>query len=184
MPTTIYNVAITSNTGGYGGTTCRSEVAITGGAQGQVRVTFVAPAAANFTLLHASIGISKLDSTGSTTATPVELLFTGAHGFNITGGNTIVSDWANLSGFTGSDKLIVVVDVDGGGNGEISYVIGSDTEYEKAATASYNVATVAGYGTIGAAIGFSLIEVQAAAGGFLAAWARGSNLGVIGTGTY
>lgn len=161
MPTTIYSVATDSSTAGYGGTTCRSEVAITGGAQGQVRVTFAAPSAANLTLLHASIGISAGDSTGSTTATPVELKFSGASGLDITGGSTLVSDWANLSGFTSSDKLIVIIDVNGGGNGEISYVLGSNTEYENAATASYNTQTVAGYSTIGATIGFNVIEVQA-----------------------
>lgn len=165
MPTTIYNLATNSSTSGYAGTTTRSEVTITGGAQGQVRVTFAAPVAANFNVTHASIGISKLDSTGSTTATPVELLFSGTSGFNLSGGTTIVSDWVNLAGFTVSDKLIVVVDVSGGGSGEISYVPGSDTEYEKATTSSYNVATVAGYSTIAAAIGFNTIEVQASVSG-------------------
>lgn len=163
MPTTIYSTALTTNTGGYGGKTCRSEVPITGGAQGQVRVTFAAPVANNLTILNAAIGISAQDATGSTTATPVELLFSGGHGFNITGGNSITSDWVNLSGFTSSDKLIVIVDVDGGGAGEVSYVL-ANIEYEKAATASYNVQTVAGYSSIGATIGFNLIETQSAGG--------------------
>jgi hypothetical protein len=163
MPTTIYTAALATSTAGYGGKTLRSEVPISAASLGQVRVTFAAPAAANLTTDHCSIGVSKQDSTGSTVATPVELTFAGVSGFNIAGGTSITSDWVNLSALV-TDKLIVVCDINAAGNGQISYVP-ANIEYEKAATASWNTATVAGYTSTANTVGFNLIETQASGGG-------------------
>lgn len=164
MPTTIYTGVLTQSTPGYAGTTCRSEVPITGGSLGQVRVTFSSPGLESLTLTHASIGISLQNATGSTTAVPVELTFAGLSGFDIPfGGTLITSDWVNLPGFTAADLLIVVEDVAAGGTGFISYEP-QFSEYEQAATASYNVATVSGYTNGGATVGVVLIETQAAGG--------------------
>ncbi len=61
----------------------------------QARVTFQArPAAVGMKLDHASICVQS--TTYNCASAPVELLFSGAHGFNIAAGATITSDWANI----------------------------------------------------------------------------------------
>lgn len=65
------------------------------GPTSQVAVTFAAGSANGFAINNASIGIQS--STYDTAATPVELTFNGGqHGFSISAGTTITSDWVNL----------------------------------------------------------------------------------------
>src|SRR5712664_4830438 len=103
MPTTIFTYALGTDDTGNDGFCTRQVCVITGGAQGQIRATFKAASAATFKTDHCSIGISATEP--GTTAVPTELLFSGAHGFTISNGATITSDWVNFSGFTSSDKL-------------------------------------------------------------------------------
>lgn len=112
-----------------------------GGAQ--VRVTFAASGSASTVIDNASVGIRD-GSTGNTTATPVELLFSGASGVTITAGNSIVSDWASLS-FLSSDDLIVVIDYGSSGGADLFTNSRSPGSYFKLSADSYNVASPAGF---------------------------------------
>jgi hypothetical protein len=51
-----------------------------------------------------------------------------------------------------------------GGTGAFNFIL-TNTEYQNATSASYNTAVVAGYTSVGATIGLTTIETQAAAGG-------------------
>lgn len=111
----------------------------------QVRVTFEAPSSGSCKVDRASIGVRA--SNADTTATPVELLFSGVSGFTISSGGILVSDWANLL-FSGSDTLVVVVDISSTNGNLRVRSSGGDSDYEKAATASYNQATVSGFSLV------------------------------------
>jgi len=106
---------------------------------------------------NASIGIST-GSTGDTTAIPVELLFGGLSGFS--SAVNITSDWVNLSGFTSSDKLVVIIDFSG------SYLLDDVTAsgtsmYYAFSAPSYNQATPSGFGgPLAWDPGVALIETQ------------------------
>lgn len=218
--TTIFTGSLNADDSGNEGFSFRNIVAITGDAQGQIRVTFKAASAGNFHTDHCAVGIWT-GTNQNTTATPVELTFSnGGHGFSVSNGATATSDWVNLAGFTSANKLLVVVDFNvtaGGGNESGNTSSTGNTNYYQAATASYNVAVANFVGTVVNDTIVSLIEVQAAPGGtemkrpsilgpaqgpsrglraaqafpptivastFQPAWAQGSNLPVIGTGTY
>lgn len=168
MPTTIFTNALGTNRADTQ-VSFRNVVPITGGAQTQVRVTFTA-GLATFILNNASIGISS-GTTMITTATPVELLFGGVSGFTILSGATITSDWVNLSGFTASDKLVVVMDysVAGGSSStDQSGGAGADLWYLFGAFASYNSAdptALGSWNSIAWVLAVSLIETQSVGGG-------------------
>lgn len=149
-----------NSNGGSAGQTWRSQLTgLSGGAQGQARVTFTNAAGATFDTTHCSIGVDDGSGTGSTTALPVELTFGGASGFSIPGTSSLVSDWVNFSGFTSGNNLIVIADVDAAGSGVISFN-SSEIAFEKAATQSWNTQTVSGYSTFGGPIGVTLVETR------------------------
>src|SRR5258705_7785439 len=166
--TVIFTDTLNSSDNANDGFSIRNVVALTGGAQGQVRATFQASSSQSFHTDHCSIGIST-GTNANTTATPIELKFAGASGFNITSGTTITSDWVNLSGFTSSDKLVVIFDCNSGansGNFEDNLSSANCTNWFQAATVSWNVAAPAGF-TSQATTNLSLksVEVQAVPGG-------------------
>jgi hypothetical protein len=156
--TTIRNQALTSNNLGTGGWSLRIKVVLTGpsGTAGQVRVTFEAGSGGgSWQVDHASIGVATFNSPGGgsdTLATPVELLFSGASGFTLGNGLTLVSDWATLGSFLSSDVLCVIADQHAT-NDNTRYVAGLSTsdcyEYYLAATASYATASGAGFNSVG-----------------------------------
>jgi hypothetical protein len=162
MPTTVLSLSLTADDSGDEGESMRNTTStspLLSASLGQVRVRFVASAAAgNFTADHASIGIDLGDSTGSTTATPVELLFSGAHGFNISQGTTITSDWANLN-FLITDKLMIIFDLNAASGGAMRRGTVANV-FIKPAVATYNVATVTGFAESGFTLGYDLIETQ------------------------
>jgi hypothetical protein len=138
----------------------RSLCAVTGASQGQVRVTFQAGTGSNMVTDHCSVGVSVGGGNPqNTAATPVELTFSGGHGFNISPNTTIVSDWVNLS-FGGTATLVVTLD----------RVASSD--FARAGLVNgvyfgtppaYNVATTSGFSSANVLIGVTLIETQAGA---------------------
>lgn len=159
---TIFTRTVTSADSGNEGISFRNVVPITAGALGQVRVTFKAPAAGT-KVDHASIGIST-GSVGNTTATPVELTFSGAHGFTLGANASIVSDWVNLSGFTSSDLLVVIFDQNAATGGNEATEADTCTVFFYVASATYATATPAtASGSILAVYGFTTIETQAGA---------------------
>jgi hypothetical protein len=163
--TTIYTDSLTGSDSGNAGQSLRDVLTITGGAQGQVRVTFTGKAGSTTKIDHASIGIAT--GTGSnTTATPVELTFGGVSGFTFPNGSTnIASDWVNLSGFTSANKLVVIIDFDattGGGDYAIDAASGTATAFFFGA-ATYNVASPAGGSQTNNYSVVALVEVQAGA---------------------
>jgi len=171
MPTTVCNNPLDTNDSGDEGITARERVPLIADSQGQVRVTFVCSTTAGqrFKTDHCSIGVQSGGSSGETIATPVELLFSGASGFdlaNAAGGTTLVSDWANLS-FVSSDNLVVIMDFTAAGSGgfprfKASAATGCSSVFHLAA-ASYNSATVPAGSTtnVGQTLGFNLIETTA-----------------------
>jgi hypothetical protein len=100
-----------------------------GGAK-QIRVTFEAAIAAwNWQVDHAAIGIWA----GTGANTPVELTFSGAHGFNIAQGATITSHWVTVPPFTTSNVLVVITD-QSASNGTAGY-----TEFNLANSSGSNL---------------------------------------------
>lgn len=165
MPTTIFTDALPNAVGGFGGLSIRNELPITGGSLGQVRVTFASAAGANLITDHCSIGVSAQNGTGSSTATPIELTFTGASGFNIGPSSTIVSDWVTLA-FAITDLLIVDLDTNASNGGIVYDTV--DTNYRNTG-ASYNVQTVAGFSSNPQVVCVALIETQSGGGDVLMA---------------
>lgn len=163
--TTIFTDTPNVDDNANDGFSVRDVLPITGGAQTQIRVTFKASGSAAFKTDHCSIGISN-GTSANTTATPTELTFSGGHGFSIALGTTITSDFVNFSGFTSTDKLVVIFDCNSAansGNWQDSSTTGNSLWF-KAATVSWNVAAPAGFtqsaNTNGA---ITLIETQSAA---------------------
>lgn len=146
----------------------RCVIPITGGALDQVRVRFVSHSGLGWATTNVSIGIWT-GVTMKTTATPVELLFSGSSGFSIGSGSTITSDWVNLTGFTSSDKLVVVMDFTSSAVSMRTGVTGVDLNYLFGAVASYNSADPTGLGGWGSGLdwvyGVNLIETQSTGGG-------------------
>lgn len=166
--TTIFTETMPGSDSGNNGLSLRNVFAITGGSLGQVRVTFSTPGGSPAVVDHASIGIAT-GTLSNTTAAPVELTFSGGHGFTFPATSTpsIVSDWVNLPGFTSSNDLVVVMDLNattGGGDYGANVTTSTGTMYFLSG-ASYNVATPSGT-TTQPTYGFvALIETQAGAGG-------------------
>jgi hypothetical protein len=150
--TTIFTDTLNSSDSGNAGQSLRDVLTITGGAQSQVQVTFTGKAGSTTVVDHASIGIST-GTNSNTTTTPVELTFSGGHGFTFPNGSTnITSDWVNLSGFTSSNKLVVIVDFDattGGGDYGINTTTATATGYFFNPGATYNVASPSGGSNVG-----------------------------------
>lgn len=126
----------------------RNSVAITGGSNGLVRATFAASGAAALIANNCSIGVhAPAGSAWETIGTPTELLFSGGHGFSISAGQTIPSDFASLN-FAVSDRLIVIVDV-GTNGGNLFSTANGNCDCYFGNGASYNQSNPAfGGGTI------------------------------------
>ena len=166
--TTIFTQTLTNNDSGNNGLSFRTCIPITGDSLGQVRVTFQS-GSANWVVAHAAIGVS-VTAVGvgcqQTTATPVELTFSGGSGFNLGSSSNLTSDWVNLS-FTGSAILVVITDITSG-NEELATGVTGVTSFLNVSGSTYNQANPAGYsgsGTSGFVPGFNLVQTQAAAGG-------------------
>lgn len=141
-PTTIWSATLGTDGSGWENYSVRNLAESLSGGGTQVRVRFVASAAASLTLDHASVGIRT--SNADTSATPVELLFSGASGFTITAGNTLTSDWADLT-FLSSDTLVITCDV-AASNGNPKVTSGGSTNmYARSAFDSYNQSSVSSF---------------------------------------
>lgn len=166
MPTTIFTDTLTSDDNNNDGLSVRNVLAITGGAQTQIRVTFKASSSQGLHADHCSIGIST-GTNANTTAIPTELLFSGASGFTIAANGLITSDFVNFAGFTAADKLVAILDVNAAGAGGLIDDLAStgNVNWFAVATASYNVAAPAGFASQATTnISVSLIETQAVGG--------------------
>lgn len=87
--------------------------------QTQVAVTFVASTSEAFVTDHASICIQN--STYNCQATPVELTFnSGSHGFSISAGQTITSDWVSFA-FTSATGTVFSSALGSNDNGNQNY---------------------------------------------------------------
>lgn len=150
----VSSTTFNANQAGVGGYSFRDPRTLSNGGN-FVRVKFQAAASgANFLTNNCSIGIQS--SASATVATPVELKFAGASGFNIAPGATIVSDWL---AFTTTAGVVVIVVIDNGATSDIA-LLASGTEYFKSATASYNVAAPAGFSSEADLSGVATIEVR------------------------
>jgi hypothetical protein len=175
---TIFSQTVDSNDTGWGGYSIRLALRITGNAQDQVRVTLQGNSASGFSLDNCSIGISpSTDSTDPVdtiigcTATPVPLLFAGSAAVSSADGTQKTSDWANLTGFTTSNFLVVVFDFvgtssDGFHNTGLNFVSagGPGATAFKAASDTYNVQSPTGFAAFNTRIDLlASIETQSAA---------------------
>jgi uncharacterized protein (TIGR02217 family) len=147
--TTIWSVpdntgADPSYWGGYSfRNICGSIVALSDGGL-SVRVAFATKSGGTdrFKTDHCSIGVWT-GTDFNTVSTPVELTFSGGHGFDIAHGETILSDWINLE-FSSSDKLVVVADIASGTYGPAQSSGQGSTVCGAKAGATYAAATVTG----------------------------------------
>lgn len=175
--TTIFTATLPSNSTGNEGFSYRCFTPITGPSLGQVRVSFgvIGGGGGNWNCDHAAIAVLGGATAPNVAATPIELLFGGVSGFGLVANQVIVSDWVNLSASI-SDILCIIHDtnVSAGTIGFNNQVGNSWDMYRKAASASYNQASVSGYSHFADFIfGFSLIETQAGA-------APINNIGILG----
>lgn len=124
-----------------------------GGPWRWVRVRFRSSTAAGTSVGHASIGIHG--SGVATTATPVELLFSGVSGFSLSAGQTITSDWAVLS-FSLSNNIMVIMDYNG--SSLMRNLSGGGVNYYKFGTTSYSTTSPTGFSSQTYLTGVDLIE--------------------------
>jgi hypothetical protein len=123
----------------------------TGGSE--IRITVKPGAGTGLTVAHCSVGHQL--SAGQTTATPVELLFSGGAGFVTAAGVSVVSDWLSFS-TTASETLIVVIDVT---TGNVAGLAGLGSQYYKTG-ATYNDANPAGLSSQAYTLGLAKVEVR------------------------
>lgn len=162
-PQTVFSQTLnTDSGGGYGDYSIRHVITSVAYGGDQIRVTFEAPSAASLYIDNASVGIlAGGGNAWDTTATPVELLFSGGSGVTITAGNTATSDWTTFS-FADTDDLVVIHDL-----GSSSSTRRRDTTpsgisgYNKSATDSYNQATPSGF-TSGIVTAITIVEARSA----------------------
>lgn len=167
MATTIYTATGFSGTPVINYASFRMKIALLGGALDQVRVTInIVNTGVALIVDHVSIGIAT-GTYSNTTATPVELLFGGGHGFTDSGsGGDHVSDWTNFNGFTGSDSLVIDMDVSTGAGGSGFNFSLTDFNCEGFEFSTNNLYATASPGApdlgdnIGYNWGLSLVEVQ------------------------
>lgn len=164
---TIFTDALGTDRADTGTGSFRNVIAITGGSLGQVRVTLKAGTGNTYVLAHVGIGIWS-GTTMITTATPVELTFSGASGCSIPAGTTLTSDWVNLSGFTSSNSLVVIEDFNANTDAS-SDQSSPNTMWFNFGDQSYNKADPTPDGGWGGSlswvIGVTSIETQAGGGG-------------------
>lgn len=138
---TANSIALTSNSSTNEDSSLREIITPLAFGGRWIRATFEAASAATSQVDNASVGIRS--SNADTAATPVEFLFSGVSGFTLTAGTSITSDWAQIS-CTTSDSLIVVMDIHST-NGTLRFSGSGMNSYFKAATNSYNQASVSGF---------------------------------------
>lgn len=109
----------------------------------RVRVTFTSASNSTWVTSHCSIAKCNSATPPNSDLTPIELLFSGASGFSIAQATSITSDPLNFPINVG-DNLIVVMDTTTG-NEEFSTTNTNSNNWTKAATTSYNQATVSGF---------------------------------------
>lgn len=161
-PTALYTSPTLDTNDANQDTSFRIAVPITGNSGTQIRATIQPGTTNSLTILHASIG--KRGSTWDTTATPIELLFSGASGF--TGATTAkTSDWANLSGltFTTGEYAIVIFDIPTGGTTASQRLVTTATgvqTYYKDSIQSWNVTNPVSMNTTAAGTNYCIVSVE------------------------
>ena len=165
MPTTVFSATLSSNSSDVNGRSIRQFITPSSNGLGQVRATFKNAGLNTLIVDHASIALLGSATAPNTQNIPTELLFGGVSGFTITSGTSLTSDWLNFS-FLSSDELCVILDI----HAQSSFLrqaasqTGFVQEYFKAASASYNLATVTGYSNDATDRGILSIETQGVSG--------------------
>lgn len=159
---TLYSHAVGSDSTGWEGQSLRQLLPASGVASlGQIRVTYTA-GSTGLQIDHASVALlGGAAFPNVTTTPPTALTFSGAAGFNLSAGQTAVSDWVTFTAGA-ADQLAFIADLTAGGTkGSIAYgaEVGSSVRYKVGA--SYQDATVSGFSTWGANTMIALVETQA-----------------------
>ena len=164
MAITIRNVVLGQDGAGSANFSLRNVTPLLGDGQDQVRVTYHANSTLTTAVANCSVGILT-GGAADTASTPVELLFSGSHGFSISANSTITSDWANLTGFTQTDSLVCICDFGASNaNDRRDPGISGSNCYTKSATASYNSTSSTGFSSNPSLVLLvTKIEVQSAA---------------------
>lgn len=156
--TTVYSNAYTGSLTINTGVSYRAPTDATISAGGtQVRVTFKAGTGGTMVVANCSIGIQSAAEV--TTATPVELKFSGVSGFSIASSATILSDWATLTTSNGQ-TLVVVIDNTSGSSIFLSGKGSGGLTYFRTGAQTYNSANPGGFSSLADIGGFNKIEVQ------------------------
>jgi len=173
-PTTVYNNPTIAGTDGgiTTGISMRIGVAVgfASGSGGQVRVTLKTASNASSGVQgikcdHVSVGVAA--TAPNTAATPVEVKFGGVSGVTLdTAGASATSDFSAVSSISwlNTDTLVVVCDQNTGetwiaSSGGTATVGAFGPVFWKAATTSWNVATVSGFNALGS-IGDAVVSVE------------------------
>lgn len=128
-------------------TSFRSICSLTGGSNGQIRVTWLASSTVSLSTSHCSLGIwTGSGNNGNTILTPVELLFNnGVSGFIGLGvGQTITSDFVNFN-CGSSDKLVIITDVGAPGGNRFSTGNSNIDTWFKSGATSFDQAAPTGF---------------------------------------
>jgi hypothetical protein len=135
---------------------------------GSLQVTFQAASATGLTIGHASFGKWAGTASADTTATPIELKFTGASGFTIAANATKTSDLTAHPGFTltTSDKVVVIFDTTSPGGTRLRGSNANVDMWYNAGSSSWNLQNPPTHTkSAGTDYGIVKIETNDAAGG-------------------
>lgn len=111
----------------------------------RLRATFKSGNTVHLAPSHCAIGKHN-GTTSQTTTTPLELLFSGASGFDIPANGTITSDWIDITStfsVANGDKLVVILDIAGSGHCVFYSSTSASDIYYKVSASTYNQANPA-----------------------------------------
>lgn len=160
--TTAKSYALNSNNPNGANLSIRQAIPSIAAGGTQIRVTFNSDTTAGKRLTTVHCSIAKQSSGSTASATPVELTFSGASGFDIANNSSITSDWVGLTTTIG-DNLLIHRDSSEEDSRQLGPTGDSALFYYKAGVnTDWNQATVSGYSSSpsGYSNGISLVEVQ------------------------
>lgn len=141
--TTVYSIALDSNTAGNANMAIRMMLAgLTPGPTNKVRIRVTARESA-CTINNASVGVRD-GSTSNTVAQPAQLLFGGNAGVTLSPNSSAYSDWLPFS-FVASDNLAVTFDLfNGAAANNWAYKASSSDNNYQSTVPSYSTAVLGG----------------------------------------
>lgn len=159
----IWSKSLTTNNSGWAGHCIRVVASGLSSGGTELRATFVAATSGNhFRTDHVSVGIGASPAP-NTTATPVPVLFSGAHGFDISPGQSITSDPVTIT-WVATDTLVFNMDLNASVSVDFRITpVGGSGAFFKPSSALWQTAAVSGFTSPGyVSFGLSQIETTGA----------------------